>query len=115
VSGTAEVTALPFKISGPIRSERIATVFVLGNIAFDVELFDRKSMSDVNRTAAEDHRFTLLQSDLVGNIGKTLGDDIDYASAGAAFTESHHGDGKKEKCGKEDPNLQINNSGLGCG
>ncbi len=86
------MAALPFEISGPARRESKIGVFIFGNITLDLELLDFQAVSHIGRADAQDYGLSLLQRDLVGNIGIPLRDDFNDASVRAAVAECHHAD-----------------------
>lgn len=72
-----EVCTLPFKMTGLLRSETdLGVLAFFYVIRFDVERVDLKAVRDIDAAQNKDDRFSLLESDRIWIVGKSLGDDF---------------------------------------
>ncbi len=72
-----EACTLPFKMTGLLRSETDLSVLAfLYVIRFDAECVDLKAVRDIDAAQNKDDRFSLLESDRIWIVCKSLGDDF---------------------------------------
>lgn len=72
-----EVCTLPFKMTGLLRSETdLGVLAFLYVIRFYAEGFNLKAVRNIYAVQNKDNRFSLLQSDRIWIVRKSLGDDF---------------------------------------
>ena len=72
-----KVGALTLKMAGLLRSEaNLGFLVLLYLIRFYVEGFDLNAVRNVDAVQSKDDRFSLLESDRIGIIGKFFGNDF---------------------------------------